>query len=684
MSTIDVPASGAPTIADPSKLTPYQLWDTEIAYAEKERSKFLERGRKVLRRYLDERDAVDAGNRWFNLFHANTNILKSALYAQMPKPDVKRKFLDYNDQLARVAANILQRAITPDKDDPRDTFDAVMRHCVLDRLLPGLGTAWLRLETDTEDVELILETAPSVGEGQDHHNSPLNSGFEKGPAPDQPPTPQTFKRITDQRVVVDYVYWEDFIWSPCRVWEERRWVGRVVYMDRPDLVKRFGKELGEKIPLTARPNLNVESQVNSPVPTNMAVQKAKVYEIWDRINRKVIWFCKGHPELLDSKDDFLNLVGFEPCPHPMLANITTSNTIPRPDYYLVQDQYVELDEVNERISRLTKACKVVGVYDRSSEGLQRMLQEGTDNVLIPVDNWAMFAEKGGVKGQVDWLPLEQVIAALQRLYESREAIKQQIYELTGIADIVRGASKASETLGAQQIKAKFASVRIKESQDEVARFASEILRLKAEIMVKHFDPEILLRKSSILHTDDAQMAAPAIELLKSEEGFEWRIEVSSDQLAQADYDMQKQDRIELLGAASTYLSGALPVLQAAPQAMPLLIGLLKWAVSGFKGARDIEGMLDQHLDMILKQPQQAAPNPDAEKAKAELEMKREEHQMDMEGKQKDLQFQQAKQQQDLQANAAKHQQTMQQSVQKMEMDMMQQAIKPQEPRGSVQ
>jgi hypothetical protein len=128
---------------------------------------------------------------------------------------------------------------------------------------------------------------------------------------------------------------------------------------------------------------------------------------------------------------------------------------------MIQDQYQELDTINNRVSMLLQACKVVGVYDQSASGVSRMLTEGFDNQLIPVDNWAMFAEKGGLKGQVDWLPLDVVVDALTQLITNRDLIKAQIYELTGISDIVRGATKASETLGAQEIKSKFASISIK-------------------------------------------------------------------------------------------------------------------------------------------------------------------------------------------------------------------------------
>lgn len=648
-------------VTNKDEMSPFKRWQTELDYSHKELKKFHNRGRRVVRRYLDDRDAVNANDKWFNLFHANTKILRAALYAQLPQPTVKRKYLDYTDQVARVAANILQRVITPDADDPRDLFDATMRGVVFDRLVAGLGTAWLRIETETEERELSLESTVDTGETAGEVFP--NMGFETGPAPDQQagqqaqqqpqpgqPTVLKYTAITAQHVVIDYVYWEDLAWSPCRTWEERRWVARRVYMQRDELVKRFGEKIGKAIPLNSRPKMLRSEMGPQITPEHQVVAMAEVWEIWDRTTRKIIWFCRDYPQLLDEKEDFLQLIGFEPCPKPLLANVSTSNTVPRPDYYMTQDQYMELDTVNDRISRLIQACKVAGVYDSSASGIQRLLQEGTDNILIPVDNWALFAEKGGVKGQIDWLPLDQVLVALKGLYDSRESIKQQVYELTGISDIVRGATKASETLGAQQLKAQFASVRIKDLQDEVAQFAASILRIKAELMVKHFAPDILMRMSNAEHFDqvDQQLVPAAISLLKSEEGFEWRIEVTSDQLAQADYAAQKQDRVELLTSVGQYMSQIQGAVQAAPQLVPLFVQMLKWAVAGFKGAREIEGFIDQQLDSMLKMiqeaqnqpPQPPKPSPAEMQAQADAELKQKEFQLNAAARQQEMQFKQ--------------------------------------------
>lgn len=690
---------GNPSIANVDDISPYKRWQVEINYAEKELEKFRKRARKVNRRFVDERDAMDSAQRWFNLFHTNTKIMRAALYAQVPQPEVKRKFLDYQDQIARVAANILQRVVSPDKDDPRDTFDACIRNVVMDRLIGGLGQVWFRLETDTEDVELQLESTYDAGEdqvgAQDHHNYPVNSGFAAGPVPGEMTPPQSggqdpaapvqqpvvYQRITDQRVVMDYVYWADFVWSPCRVWEERRWVGRRVYMTRPELVKRFGAKIGGEVPLNYRPRpMGLDGGGNSLTPENQAIEMAEVYEIWDRMERAVVWYCKDYPQLLDSKPDFLQLVGFEPCPTPLLANVTTSNTVPRPDFYIVQDQYTELDTINARISLLLQALRVAGVYDQSAAGVQRLLSEGTDNTLIPVDNWALFAEKGGIKGQIDWLPIDQIASVLGQLNDAREVTKQQIYELTGISDIVRGTSRPSETLGAQQLKAQFASVRIKDLQDDIARFVSECLRIKGELLVKHFAPDIIIRKSNIMRTDDAMLAQQAMMLLQSEEGFEWRITVTADQLAQMDYASQKQDRTELLTAVGQYISQIKDVIAAAPELSALFVTLLKWAVSGFKGARDVEGYIDQQLDTMLKRQQQAAmkpqppqPSPAQQQIQMDMQLKAQEGDMRKQMAVIDIQAQQAKHAQDLQFQKQKNQIDLLKNLADMQLKQQQQA-----------
>jgi len=634
-----------------------QRWSAEITAAEKELEKWQGSANRVVKKYIDDRDAVETSQKWVNLFHTNVGIMEASLYANLPTVDVSRKFFDMHDDVGRVAGLILQRAIQQDMAEPECDFDQVLRHAVSDRLIPGLGTAWVRLVTETEDTPALEDgTTPLDDEG-----NPL-------------------QRISSQEIVIDYVYWEDYLWSPCRVWADRRWVARKVPMTRDACIKRWGEDVGKQIPMDYKSSWkNADGQKINPA--NVIMKRACIYEIWDLEKKQVIWFSKGYKAgLLEVKDDPLQLAEhFEPSPKPLFANLTTSNCVPKPDFAMLQDQYNELDETNNRISLLVIACKVTGVYDRSADGVQRMLTEGSDNTLIPVDNWAMFAEKGGIKGQVDWLPLDVVVQALGELNKHREAVKNQIYELTGISDIVRGSSKASETLGAQELKAKFASVRIQKLQDEVTRFAEEILQIKAEILVGHFDPMILAKMANVenMAPEDQQFVIPALQLLKGpEQAMEWRVTIQADSMAMVDYNQQKTERSELLNASATFLQSAASVGQVDPSLTPLMLQLLQFGVSGFRISKDMEGVFDKYISELeakVEQQKQQPPPPDPAmvKLQAEQQAAQQKAQLDTQTAQQDAQLKQQMQQAELAADAQRLQMEAAAKQQEMHMEQAQ-------------
>lgn len=676
MTALSVVTTG--TIEKAEDLSPRDRWEAELEAAGKAMETFIKRADIASDRFIDERDAVVAGQKWFNIYKANTDILAAALYADIPEPEVCRRYEDYKDQAARVAALILQRTIKQDINDPEDQFDTTMDAAVQDRLVAGMACAWLRFETETEDIpsteggsltNAAQSTQPHASTEGYHSDGFTVPGSFAGPEG----LPVPMKRIKDQNVIVDYVHWRDFRFSPCRTWGERRWVARRVFLTKKQLTKRFGKAKAELCALDWSNLKDNETNTQDRQTVGKEVfKKAQVWEIWDREERKVHWFAPGYPnELLDTRDDFLKLQSFEPCPKPMLANVTTRSSVPRPDYYMIQDQYDELNTVNNRISKLVQACKVVGVYDQGAPAVQSILT-GNENTMIPVPNWGQFAEKQGMKGAVDWLPLEQIVAALEQLNRARDVIKGQIYELTGIADIVRGDSKASETLGAQKIKAQFASIRIKKLQKEVAQFASDICRIKGELAAKHYTPETLIRRSGIVFTDNDEWVVDAITLLKSEAGFNWRIQVQSDSMAQADYEAEREERVKFMSMVTGYMAQAFPIAGQIPETKPIIMGMLKWGIAAFKGAADIEGMLDKALSALEGKPP-PPPKPDPAEIKAQTEQQRMQQEMQLkaqEGQQKQAEGQQkmALEQQKAQLEERRMQMELEFKRQEMELD----------------
>ena len=562
-----------------------QKWQTEIQSSQQELLKFHQDANRITQRYLDKRDAYAKDESKVNLFWSTTQVLLSMLYARPPKADVARSFQDYDDDVARVSGTMLQRMLNRAFDDNVSAWDSAVRQGIEDWLVVGEGQVWLRYEVETEDYEV----PPVLDE----------YGQELSPA-------EQAQRIINEEACCDYIYWEDFFYSPARTWHEIRWVARRVYMTKDQLVARFGEEIASIVPLG---NYSKKDQVNDQSPKHDPWSKAEVFEIWCKEKRKVYWYAKSCDVILDVKDDPLGLDGFFPCPKPLAANVTSSNFMPRADYIFAQDQFNELDEINTRITWLTRAAKVVGVYDKSAEGIQRVFNQGAENQMIPVDNWAMFAEKGGIKGQVDWIPIEQVVNAIGHLRQYRQDKVMQIYEVLGISDIMRGSSKASETAAAQQIKAQFGSTRIQLKQFYIADWITQALRIKAEIICKHFQPETIVKRSNIMRTPDAPLAMQAVQLLKDEEMNEYRINIEADSMAALDWAAERDAAVQFMQGLGAFISQVAPMAQAVPQAAPVLLSLLQWSVSKFRVSTQIESVLDQAISG-LKQQGMPQPQPD--------------------------------------------------------------------------
>lgn len=599
-----------------------EAWRVQLDLAERTDKDWIARGEKVVKIYRDERPAHD-GDSKFNILWSNVQTLFPAMYARTPRVEVVRRNKDA-EPVARTAAIVLERCLQYELDQYPD-FDEAMRLCVTDRLLPGRGTAWVRFE---DQVVAKADESPDSGEDA------LTDDDEDV--------------LTQERATVDYVYWEDFRHSPARVWAEVTWVAKRVYLSLDEVKDRFGDEFKD-VPLNHIPvGLDQERDGNE-------LRKAKIWEIWDKQTRRVIWIAEGYGKALDVQDDPLGLDGFFPCPKPLFATQTTDSLVPIPDYVMYQDQADELTLITTRISGLVGALRMVGAYDASEPALANILTS-PDNRLVPVSNWSAFSEKGGLDGGISWMPIQEVATALQYLYAAREQVKQAIYEVTGLADIMRGSTKASETYGAQRLKSQYGSLRMAPRQREVAIFASEIMRIKAQIMMDLYEPQTLVDMSGIEGTPDAEGISQAIALMKTEPLRSYRIEVAADSLIEVDQEQERGQRVEFLQAAGGFLQQAMGVVQASPQMLPLISEMLLFGVRGFKSGRDIEAAFEQAMQGLQEQSQQPQEDPAAQAEQQRMQMEQQQAQAKL---QADMQVQQVRLQADMRAEQIKAESSMQ-------------------------
>lgn len=625
-----------------------------ISAYDKSFAKWIERTQKIVKRYRDDAKDYTYGSEGarFNVLWSNVQTLVPATFSRLPQPDVSRRFRD-SDPVGRVASLILERALEFEVRHYPD-FREAMKNSVLDRFLGGRGVAWVRYEPKTSVQEPI---SADSNEGE---------AVVEGAGADQVTDDQPMEQLDDETAPIDYVHWRDFGHTPARTWEEVPCVWRKVYMDYATLCERFGEEKGSKIPLDASPFEKSEEATGGNRTATGQEQRHKqacIYEIWDKTTQQALWLHKAMG-ILDEKPDPLELDGFWPCPKPLFGTITSDSLVPVPDFIQYQDQANELDTISDRIDGLIKALKVRGVYNAEFKELQRLFTETGNNDLIPVKSFAALAEKGGLKGAIDLVDLSPIAQALQIAFEARENVLNQIYAITGISDIMRGESDAAETAAAQGIKARFGSVRLRNTQDDVAIYATELLRLKAEVICGKFTDQTILEMSSagqLLPTDQA-IIPQALQMLRNNVSRSFRIEVDADSLVQIDEDAQKKDRVEFLTTISGFLQQAVPAASQNPELAPVLVEMLKFGVSAFKAGKTLEGMLDNAAEDLTKQIQAQQGQPkqppiEIQKVQAESQAKMQQMQtqaqIDMQVEQHRTQLEGAKLQQQAQIETLK-------------------------------
>lgn len=590
-------------------------WRHEIRGALAARKDSDERSRKIIRRYLD---ADEGGlnrplqNRLnsdahMNILWSNVQTIKPALYSRTPKPEFVRK-PDNADPVSREAVEVLEAGAEFVIDD--SAFDEAMESAMLDVLLPGIGAVWVRYDPQI------------VGEGID-------------------------EEVVFEQIAVEHVPWCDFLYDPASCWRLVRWVARKLVLDRADLQKFFGGKIGLDIPLNYYDSHKPNDRGSKDDNVREIWGKAIIWEIWCKTERKVYWLSMDYDKILRVQDDFLKLRKFWPCAKPMFATHATDSLIPTPDFEYYRHQADEVDTFSYKIQLLSDAIRLAGVRDASIPALDKLLKSTTGNVLVPIPNYAQFQQAGGFRGVMEWMPLADIIGALRELYQSREQVKNEIYEIIGISDILRGVSNPQETATAQEMKGQFASARLRQRQRDVQRFARDTIEIIAEIIGEQFSPDTL----SLMIGRPINPAT--LELIRSDKLRTFKVDIETDSTIAIDRDVEKQDRISALSAIGDYMQQAIAVSQQTPELLPFMIEGVLFMVRSFKAARSLESSLERGLQGLMQriqQQQQQPPQPDPKTmlAQGELQLKQQQMQMEMQKLQAEMQQMQMKIQAELQ------------------------------------
>lgn len=590
-------------------------WVREIEDARKREKEFRKEGVRVVSLYEGEKKEEYQ----YNILYSNTETMLPALYNSTPRPIVKRRFIT-DDPLGKMASTAAERVLEYLSDDGNaryTSFDDLIKSATLEALLPGRGVT--RFKYDAEMTE--------AAEGQ-----PAVMGSET--------------------VCGEEVPWDRFFHGSAKKWKDVPWIAFEHFMTREELVRNFA-EVGKEVEVTELTSDDGDGSDGDPsrkesVKDTAGLKVAQVFEIWDKEEREVLFVSPQYKKgVLKEVPDPLKLTGFFPMPRPMSFIAKVSTLTPVSPYTMYEAQAKELNRITIRINRLIAALKVRGLYDSTIEGIDKVLK-ADDNILVPAENVAALLSQGNALEKAIWLmPIEKLVSVLQQLYVQRDQVKTVIYEITGIADIMRGSSQASETLGAQQLKNQWGTLRLKKTQKEVMRYARDCLRIMTEIAVSKFSPETMrgmtglpyptgsekqqaqaqaqllqaqvMQQAQLAQAQGQQPQPPQIppelqqalslptweeilELLRDDTQRNFRIDIETNSTVDAEATEDKQDMGEVMNAISQFLSGIGPLVENGTMPFEVAQGMLLAVVRRYRFGSEMEDSL-----MKMKAPN-AGPN----------------------------------------------------------------------------
>lgn len=556
-------------------------------------------------------------DREFQMFWANIEVLKPSIYSRAPVPVVVPRFKD-GKSVNRVASELLERSSVTAFEIA--DINAVMKLIRDDLVITARGVAWVRYETKKES-------------------------------------------STDtQRTCIEHVDRKDFAHDLARKWSEVDWVAKRSWLTKAKMRKRFGRISGKAYQDATYTGRREDKEAGASDGSSQAA----VWEIWSKSANKVFWVAEGCDKTLDEDAPHLKLEHFFPCPQPAYATVQRRTLIPVPDVMFYKDQLEEVNELTARIATLTHAIKLRGFYPAGASDLADAIEAAVKNVqdnvvLVGVSNWAVTGAST-VKDSIIWLPMDMVAKVITQLIELRRQIIDDIYQITGLSDIMRGATVASETLGAQQLKSQYGSIRIRDRQEELIRMALDLTRIVAEVMAENFTSKTLLEMSQMDIPSDADVEKKAkpleqqakqierqiraelndpetkqlaqqhpeqaqqlieqaraqiqallrqveklretvtiekvMDLLRDQRLRPFALDIETDSTIEPDENAQKQRATEYLTAMGGLLAQAVPALAQIPEAGPMLGESIRFAQQQFRVGRQMDQVVESFVEAL--------------------------------------------------------------------------------------
>lgn len=434
-------------------------WLKKISEADGARKDWQDSAKECWERFCGKKEQP------FNIMKSTTDVLLGSLFNEMPKPDIRQRFTtaniqdDFKANLYAKAATVADRCVQYNNDITRAKEN--FSKCFQDAFITGQGV--VQVSYDYEDDGEV---------------------------------------VSSQKAPIEYIRYDKYVEEVCDSEEEITWKAHCFPMTKQAAAKEFDKAVGD---FTTSLKVGDDSNAKTFV---------KVYEVWDKSTKTRTYVSPDYnkQELRVDKDP-LGLQGF--FPYEVFKTIANGvDTIPTADFAIWKNINDQLQDAVRRRNKLTsEQIKYRPLFDNSAGQALKDAFNSAEGDAVPLAK----SPQEDVLSKVGAIPTLEAQNIVMFLEERIKRYIEEIYDITGISDILRGSTDARETAAAQRVKGVFGSLRLKPRQEGVQEVVKNVYRKQSEIICEKYTTQQMEQVSCIDVPAEEEKAELQFRKVKSKE-----------------------------------------------------------------------------------------------------------------------------------------------------------------------
>lgn len=571
----------------------FHYWKTQIETAKSNLGKYYNQVEKCDEAYHN----TDLN---YNIFYSNTEILSANLCISNPKPDIQRRFLKrleknkLKSNTYATVARILGGAVEYVGDVA--ALDEEMLCAIKQLIVAGRGIIWIdyepKIEKDDQGIEYVAR----------------------------------------REIRIESLQPKEFLYSSAEKKNDVWWVARRHLLSRNDIRLRFGYSPDD-------------SELKFKQDDETQLMRGEVWEIWDKNTKKrgFILLSDARCQMLEESDDPYTLESFFPV---AVIDYVTDKLTPVPEYMIYKKQADLLEVVAKRSAQISDEIKYVTLIGSQDKDIAQKISQARNGDVLSIPTVDIVSAVGSL---VATTPIDKAVQILEQLQLQKERLKADIYDVTGISDIMRGVTNAQETATAQKIKGVFGSLRFQARQKKVQNFRRDIYRLIAEVVAEHYDEDTLAditctylpseqdkieiktaaHSGAQLNPEQADLLEQptwndVMGILRSDKLRNYTVDVETTATA---FDDTEQQNAAIRELTQLYLQMVQSSDMLSPATLKGFIPLVKMNLSSIKVSSAVANQLEEAVESAYKQSEEEAqqpqqPNPEVLKAQADIEYRK--------------------------------------------------------------